>query len=195
MTGERRRAAGRSTLATAVPPAHALVMTSSTTTSPGTVRQDALRPEVIAGLVNDGSAQRVAVASLGYAMAHDMSVCFVHVVTPVAQRQGVEDVDEATFSAAMAAMRGHGELRCSFEVLHGDPEQVLVERSRGAGLLVVGDDLSNLDASIAAYCRRHAACDVLTVDAVGTVASPPNPHHPPTTTHNPSPGDHDEHQS
>lgn len=123
--------------------------------------------EVVAGLVNDGSARRVALAGIDHALARGMSVSFVHVVSDAAQRQGAEDLGDATFAAVLDAMRGHGRVRCAFEVVRGDPERVLVERSRTAALLVIGSDTSTSRASIAEYCRLHAGCTVLTVDVSG----------------------------
>lgn len=131
------------------------------------VRAHPTQTEVVVGLVNDGSARRVAVAGLDDALAHGMSVSFVHVVSAVAQRQGADDLGDTTFAAALDAMRGHGRVRCAFEVLQGDPGRVLVERSRTAGLLVIGSDTPTPRASIADYCRRHAGCTVLTVDVGG----------------------------
>ena len=87
---------------------------TTVTIDPRTARPRSSPTEVIAGLVNDGSARRVAVASLDYALAHDMSVSFVHVVSDDAERQGADDVGDATFAAVLDAMRGHGRLRCAF---------------------------------------------------------------------------------
>lgn len=149
-------------------------MTSSTgtttTTSSGPpsagARRRALDTEVVVGLVNDGSARSVATAGLDHALLHDMSVSFVHVIAR-GGTQGADDVGDTTFAAVLDAMRGHGRLRCAFEVLRGDPYLVLVERSRGAGLLVIGSDASSTGASVADSCRLHAECPVLTVDGVG----------------------------
>ncbi len=130
-------------------------------------RPHAPQLSVVVGLVNDGSARRVARAGVDYALAHGMSLSFVHVVSDVAERQGAEDVGDTTFAAVLDAMRGHGRLRCAFEVVKGDPGRVLVERSSTAGLLAIGSDTTSPGASIAAYCRLHAGCAVLTVDRAG----------------------------
>ena len=45
----------------------------------------------------------------------------------------------------------------------GDAAQTLVERSRGAAVLVVGRDAPDTVNSVGKYCQEHASCDVLTV--------------------------------
>lgn len=175
-TGSSVSVPGRSALSTAVHLTQHGVMTSSVLSSvlsssqtirPRAVQSNPARTEVVVGLVNDGSARRVALAGLQHALAHGMSVSFVNVVSAGAKRQGAEDLGDTAFAAALDAMRGHGRVRCAFEVIPGDPERVLVARSRTAGLLVIGSDTSTPRASIAGYCRLHAGCTVLTVDVNG----------------------------
>lgn len=119
--------------------------------------------EVIAGLVNDGSALPVARAAVKEAMARHLGVRFLQVVGPDLDADARAEADAATFQTALVALRGHPRLRCTFEVVSGSPAHKLVERSRRAALLVVGEDQDGSGASVAAYCRQHAACTVQVV--------------------------------
>jgi hypothetical protein len=116
--------------------------------------------EVIAGLVNDGSALPVARAAVHEAATRHCAVRFVQVVGVDLDAEARTEADAATFQAALTALRGHPRLRCTFEVVSGSPGRKLVERSRRAAVLVVGDDDPGSGASVAAYCQRHAACVV-----------------------------------
>ena len=116
--------------------------------------------EVIAGLVNDGSALPVARAAVHEAVTRHHAVRFVQVVGADLDAEARTEADAVTFQAALTAMRGHPRLRCTFEVVSGSPGRRLVERSRRATVLVVGDDRPASGASVAAYCQRHAACSV-----------------------------------
>jgi nucleotide-binding universal stress UspA family protein len=88
------------------------------------------------------------------------AVRFVQVVGADLDAEARTEADAATFQAALTALRGHPRLRCTFEVVSGSPGRKLVERSRRATVLVVGDDRPGSGASVAAYCQRHAACCV-----------------------------------
>lgn len=124
-------------------------------------------PEVVAGLVDDGNAGRLAQVAIDRAVSLGVGVRFVQVRradTPVSGYAG-----DATFAAATRALRGHPGLRCTFEVAIGDAAAVLVQRSRRASLLVVGEDrrddagLPVAGADVAHYCVRNAACPVMQV--------------------------------
>lgn len=117
--------------------------------------------EVVAGLTNNGSARLVARAAVREAERLGTMVRFLHVTTAHAQLQGGDPGDTA-FAAALEALHHHSRVRCAFEVASGDPGRVLVERSRGAHLLVLGDD-GPREADVTAYCREHAGCIVHTV--------------------------------
>jgi nucleotide-binding universal stress UspA family protein len=116
--------------------------------------------EVVAGLVNDGSAQAVAEAAVAEAVRLGCDVRFVQAIT---SRLGADDsatADEATFHAALRALRGHSRVRCTFEAVRGDPGTVLVARSRQAAMLVVGEDRPTAKSRVAEYCQSLAACTV-----------------------------------
>ncbi len=116
--------------------------------------------EVIAGIVNDGSALPVARAAVHEAVTRHRAVRFVQVVSADLDAEARTEADAATFQAALTALRGHPRLRCTFEVVSGSPGRKLVERSRRATVLVIGDDRPESGTSVAAYCQRHAACSV-----------------------------------
>ncbi len=118
---------------------------------------------VVAGLVNDGSAVGVAGAAVREAIRLGTTVHFVQVMSRTLSEADLADSDRATFSAALRALRGHPRTPSTFELVQGDPQEVLVERSRGAAVLVIGEDASTPAASVADYCLRHARCTVQTV--------------------------------
>ena len=95
--------------------------------------------EVIAGLANDGSALTVARAAVEEAMSRHCGVRFVQVVSPGLDPEERAEVDAVMFQAALNALRGQPRLRCTFEVVNGSPGHTLVDRSRRATVLAVGD--------------------------------------------------------
>lgn len=141
-----------------------VVMSTLTTEQLATGRGSAA--EVIAGLANDGSALTVARAAVEEAMSRHCGVRFVQVVSPGLDPEERAEVDAATFQAALNALRGQPRLRCTFEVVSGSPGHTLVDRSRRATVLVVGDAAPGSDGSVASYCREHAACAVQVVPTV-----------------------------
>lgn len=127
---------------------------------------DLLTDEVVAGLVNDDAARQVAESSIALAAELGCRVRFVHVV-PEAPDPGDDDGDSAVFHTVMRALRG-ARVPVAFEVVTGDPVEVLLDRSRVARALVVGPDRSGLaedeaPPSTASACARRAACEVHTV--------------------------------
>ena len=72
-------------------------------------------------------------------------------------------LDESIFTAALRALREAPRLPVTFEVVDGDPADTFVRRSEGASVLVVAHNTADADGAVAAYCQRHARCDVLTV--------------------------------
>ena len=120
---------------------------------------------VVAGLVNDGSALAVARAALAEAQERGGRITFVQVVAPGLGAEERADANEGTFHAAMVVLRGHPQVHSTFEVVMGDVAQTLVNRSRDAGILIVGEDDPASRAGVARYCQEHADCEVRTVTA------------------------------
>jgi len=124
-------------------------------------------PDVVAGLVNDGSAFRVARAAVAEALRRGGRVRFVQVAGEGLTPDERDGVDRATFRAALRAMKGTRGVPCTFEVVEGEPAGTLVERSRTAELLVLGVDRPGADHDVARRCVEEAGCAVLTVDDTG----------------------------
>jgi hypothetical protein len=118
---------------------------------------------VVAGLVNDGSAYVVARAAAREAARRGSRVKFVQVAAAGLTDEERDDLDHATFKAALRALKGLQRVPCTFEVVDGDAGPALVERSAGAGLLVVGRDALDDGRDVARHCQANAPCDVLTV--------------------------------
>jgi hypothetical protein len=123
--------------------------------------------EVVAGLVNDGSALAVARAAVAEAARLGSEVRFVQAITARLGSDDSSSADEATFRAALRALHGHSRVRCTFEAVRGDPVAVLVERSRQAALLVVGEDHPRAIVKVAEQTQLRAACAVKVVPALG----------------------------
>jgi nucleotide-binding universal stress UspA family protein len=118
---------------------------------------------VVAGLVNDGSALRVAGVAIAEALERGGRIRFVQVVPAGLGADQRAEADEGTLHAAMVALRAHPRVRSSFEVVVGDVGQTLVAYSREAGVLVVGKDDPAGAARVADYCQEHADCEVRVV--------------------------------
>lgn len=136
--------------------------------------------EVVAGLVNDDTAPLVARASVALATDLGCGLRFVHALRPGQE----DDGSSAVFDTAMRAVRGTA-VRATFEVAHGDPADVLVDRSRGARVLVVATDRPALPEdettpTTATTVAGRAACRIELVDrpGSGTVAIPGGPDGP-----------------
>lgn len=121
--------------------------------------------DVVAGVLGPAGAHAVARAAVQEAAARGARVRFLHVLpagTPEGER---DDSDSFSFAAALRALREFPRVPVTFEVAEGDAGPVLVERSAEASVLVIAaDEVDQPDA--AAYCHRHARCDVLTVRSV-----------------------------
>jgi hypothetical protein len=123
--------------------------------------------EVVAGLVNDGSALPVAAAAVREAVRRRLPVRFLQLVAgvPGTGHDSAAEADEATFRAGLHALHGHPRTPSTFELVIGDPATQVVARSRGAVVLVVGDHpRDERGPSLADYCRAHADCAIQTVD-------------------------------
>jgi hypothetical protein len=123
--------------------------------------------EVVAGLVNDGSALPVAAAAVREAVRRRLPVRFLQLVAgvPGTGHESSAEADEATFRAALHALHGHPRTPSTFELVIGDPATQVVARSCRAVVLVVGDHPSDeRGPSLADYCRAHADCAAHAVD-------------------------------
>ena len=119
--------------------------------------------DVVAGLVNDGSATLVAGAAVREAVHRGARVRFIQVLPEGLSAEDRSERDVAMFGVALRALHRQRRVPCTFETVEGDTAQTLVERSRGAAVLVVGRDLPGSDARVGQYCQEHSFCDVLTV--------------------------------
>ncbi|MDQ2756948.1 MAG: universal stress protein [Actinomycetota bacterium] len=126
------------------------------------------RPEVVVGILDDPGAVPLVHAALAQATARRASVRVVRVLPVGSGQREVLAADSLAYAVTRAAGENGPALASRFEVAVGDPVEVLLERARGAALLVLGADR---DAStVAARCLSEATCAVLVVedgDAVG----------------------------
>lgn len=113
--------------------------------------------DVVAGLLGPRGAQAVARAAVQEAASRGARVRFLQ-VTPAPA--GSSEENNATFAAALRALREYPRVPVTFEGAVGDPGQVLVEHTRDADILVLDAGVPD---DVATYCRRHASCDILTV--------------------------------
>jgi len=134
---------------------------------------DARIGEVLAGVINDGSAAAVAAAAVRIARELRARVRFIQVLPDTLTAEARAEAEAALFSITLRALHGRPRVQATFESPTGDPARVLVARSRTAIRLVVGADQAHLDheGTVAAYCLSHAACPVQIVTA-GEEAGP-----------------------
>jgi len=118
---------------------------------------------VVAGLVNDGMATLVADAAVREAVHRGSRVRFVPVLPAGLSVEERTEMDVAMFGVALRALHRQRRVPCTFETVEGDAALTLVERSRGAAVLVVGRDAPDAVYSVGKHCQEHACCDVLTV--------------------------------
>ena len=119
--------------------------------------------DVVAGLVNDGMAAVVAGAAVREAVHRTARVRFVQVLPVGLSSEDRAEMDVAMFGVALRALHRQRRVPCTFETVEGEAAPTLVERSRGAAVLVVGRDAPDADVRVGQYCQEHADCDVLTV--------------------------------
>lgn len=119
--------------------------------------------DVVAGLVNDGMATYVAGAAVREAAQRGSRVRFVQVLPTGLSAEDRSEMDVAMFGVALRALHKQRRVSCTFETVEGDAARTLVERSRGAAVLVVGRDAPDAAMPVGKYCQEHACCDVLTV--------------------------------
>jgi hypothetical protein len=122
--------------------------------------------EVVALLVDDGSASSVATVAVQEAVGRHAPVRFLQILSSHGDDQGRSRAEEAMFRAALKAIHGHSRTHTVFEVVQGHLSSVVRTRSREAALLVVGMN-EHLGASprpsLADRCLKVAGCPVRTV--------------------------------
>lgn len=136
---------------------------AGTTAGPAGTKSPRHPRDVVAGLVNDGRASVVAGAAVREAVHRGARVRFVQVLPPGLSPEDRSEMDVAMFGVALRALHRQRRVPCTFEAVEGDAAQMLVERSRGASVLVVGRDSPDAVVRVGQYCQEHADCDVLTV--------------------------------
>ena len=120
-----------------------------------------LSRDVVAGLLNDGHAESVARAAVKEALDRGARLRFIQVVGADLSPEARADADQATFRAAVRALRGVRGIPCRFEVVTGDPTSMLLELASAAAALVVG--AAAVDGALARDCLDHASCPVVSV--------------------------------
>jgi hypothetical protein len=138
-------------------------MQTSTTPGPAGAPSPHFARDVVAGLLNDGMATFVAGAAVREAVHRGSRVCFVQVLPTGLSSEDRAEMDAAMFGLALRALHQQRRVPCTFETVEGDAAQTLVDRSRGAAVLVVGRDARDAVEAVGKYCQEHAGCDVLTV--------------------------------
>src|SRR6476469_9803881 len=81
-------------------------------------------PDVVAGLVNDGSAFAVARAAAREAAHRGARVRFLQIAPAAAGEDERTEVGQATFRSALRGLRGLHQVPCAFEVVVGEPSDV-----------------------------------------------------------------------
>lgn len=117
--------------------------------------------DVVAGLLNDGRAERVARVAVDEALRRGARLRFIQVVEAGLSPDEIADADQATFRAAVRALRGFRGIPCRFEVVTGDPTAMLIELAHSASALIVGE--GEHDEGLADRIRVLADCPVVTV--------------------------------
>lgn len=142
-----------------------MLLVSSTTRDTRRYRYPSRQPaEVLAVLVDDGSARAVASVAVQEAVARHAPVRFIQVLSPQLDDGGRSIAEETMFRDGLRALRGHPRTHTVFEVLRGHAPETIRSRSRNAELLVVGSDAQRSGRySLARQCLNAARCPVRTV--------------------------------
>jgi hypothetical protein len=148
------------------------VMQTSTTFGPAGTQSPRHPRDVVAGLVNDGMATLVAGAAVREAVHRGARVRFVQVMPLGLSSEDRSEMDVAMFGVALRALHRQRRVPCTFETVEGDAARMLVERSNGAAVLVVGRDAPDAVVRVGQYCQEHALCDVLTVSGPDSQLEP-----------------------
>jgi hypothetical protein len=91
--------------------------------------------EVLAVLVDNGSARAVASVAVQEAVARHAPVRFIQVLSPQLDDGGRSIAEETMFRDGLRALRGHPRTHSVFEVLRGHAPETIRSRSRNAELL------------------------------------------------------------
>jgi len=148
------------------------VMQTATTSGPAGTQPPHHQRDVVAGLVNDGMATMVASAAVREAVHRGARVRFVQVMPVGLSAEDRSERDLAMFGVALRALHWQRRVPCTFETVEGDAARMLVERSTGAAVLVVGRDSPDATVRVGQYCQEHASCDVLTVSGPESTLAP-----------------------
>lgn len=119
------------------------------------------RPEVVVGILDDLGAVPLVHAALAEASERRAGVRVVRVLPPGSARHEVLAADSLAYAVTRAAWQDGVSVPSRFEVAVGDALDVLLDRARGAALLVVGADRDG--STVAQRCHLGAACEVLVV--------------------------------
>jgi hypothetical protein len=122
--------------------------------------------EVVAVLVDDGSAAAVAIVAVEEAVDRQAPVRFLQIISSYHDEEGRALAEEAMFRAGLRALHGHPRTHSVFEVVRNRPTAVVRTRSRDAALVVVGveaPDQGRGRRSLAERCGSVSSCPVRTV--------------------------------
>ena len=117
--------------------------------------------DVVAGLANDGRAEGIARVAVAEARRRGARLRFLQIVSEGLTARERADADQATFRAAVRALRGFRGIPCRFELVTGDPTPVLVELARSASVIIVGE--GGPWGATAQRCRSDCDCPVIAV--------------------------------
>jgi nucleotide-binding universal stress UspA family protein len=117
--------------------------------------------DVVAGLANDGRAEGIARVAVDEARRRGARLRFLQVVREDLSPHERADADQATFRAAVRALRGFRGIPCRFELVTGDPTPTLLELARSASVIIVGD--GGPWGPTAERCRADCDCPVIAV--------------------------------
>lgn len=121
--------------------------------------------DVVAGLADDGCAEGIARVAVDEARRRGARLRFIQVVHDGLSPLERADADQATFRAAVRALRGSRGIPCRFELVTGDPTPTLVELARSASVVIVGH--GGTWAPTAERCRADCDCPVIEVPLAG----------------------------
>ena len=121
--------------------------------------------DVVAGLANDGRAEGIAQVAVAEARRRGARLRFIQIVREGLTPHERANADQATFRAAVRALRGFRGIPCRFELVTGDPTPTFVELARSASVIIVGEG-DSWDET-AKRCQDDGDCPVITVPLAG----------------------------